>query len=75
MSINRPGAGARAVVTIADIAAMSGVSDMTVRRWLRRAELGFPRPLFPPALSRTLLFDRREVDAWLHGQRDTGSAP
>ncbi len=67
--------GGRAVVTIADIAAMIGVSDVTVRRWMRRAELGFPRALFPRALSRTLLFDRAEIEAWLHSQREQGRAP
>ncbi|MBX3430805.1 MAG: helix-turn-helix domain-containing protein [Hyphomonadaceae bacterium] len=62
----------RAIITVAEIAAMSGVSDMTVRRW-RRA-LSFPKPLYPPALSRTLLFDRVEIEHWLSAQRE-GRAP
>ncbi len=63
------------VATIADIASMTGCSDQTIRRWMRKPELGFPRPLFPPALSRTLLFDRNEVAAWLASQREQGRAP
>ena len=59
---------ARAIVTVAGIAAMSGVSDMTIRRWRRTP--GFPKPLYPPSLSRTLLFDRLEVERWLNAQRE-----
>ena len=34
----------------------------------------FPKPLYPPALSRTLLFDRVEIEHWLSAQRQ-GRAP
>ena len=36
---------------------------------MKRTDMGVPRPKFPPALSRTLLFDLREVEAWLKRQR------
>jgi predicted DNA-binding transcriptional regulator AlpA len=55
-------------VSIADIASMAGWSVATVCRKMRRPELGFPRPLFSPHISRLRLFDRDEVENWLRQQ-------
>ena len=61
---------AKDVMTIADIASAWGCSVDKVRRQMRRPELRFPRPLFSAEVSRLKLFDRREVEAWLHRRHE-----
>ncbi|WP_348769659.1 helix-turn-helix domain-containing protein [Brucella sp. B13-0095] len=43
-----------------------GISESTLRRWLKDQALGFPRPL--PARGRRY-FLKSEVIAWEHAQR------
>jgi excisionase family DNA binding protein len=43
------------------VQARYGISDMTLYRWLRDAELGFPQPL---VIRRRRLFRREDLDMW-----------
>lgn len=50
---------------------LGGVCDMTIRRWLDRPELQFPRPIF---IARRRYWKEAEIIAWLSRQSNGAAA-
>ena len=50
---------------------LGDVSDMTVWRWLKNPELGFPRPVY---IARRRYWKEAEVLAWIEAQSERGAA-
>ena len=53
-------------------AELGGISDMTLWRWLQRADLGFPQPIY---IARRRYWRRADIEAWksaLSGQATGG---
>ena len=47
------------------------VSEMTIHRWLNRADLNFPKPIY---IGRRRYWREAEIVAWLDAQTERGAA-